>query len=86
MKCTSRNHAARVQGAAVAGYGAVIAQSCAVCSQERGSAGAQWRDPLTGEACEVHAVAGEELARRLGAAPARALLTEARFATHSCCA
>ena len=71
-------HAAHVQEAAVAGPGVVFANIYAVCLQERGSAGGQWRDPLSGAPCEVHAVAGEELARRLGAAPARALLTEAR--------
>lgn len=63
----------------MAGSGAVVAEIGAMRSQERGSAGGHWRDPLSGAACEVHAVAGEELARRLGAAPARALLTEARL-------
>ncbi|KAK9844108.1 hypothetical protein WJX81_004674 [Elliptochloris bilobata] len=44
--------------------------------REQGGMRRQWQDPCSGAACEVQASAGEELARRLGARPARDLLAQ----------
>jgi len=45
-------------------------------AQELFGAGQQWAHPRTGAACELHAVAGAELERRLGPAAARSLLAQ----------